>query len=85
MFSFGSSSEFGHLGNLLPNMPILGVFQFRKNKDIICQKYGQIGIQLPGWVENIVGKEEIAFMSTFSFSHNVFISCPVLMHQNEYL
>ena len=26
----------------------------------ICQKYGQMGIQLPNWVESIVGKGEIA-------------------------
>ena len=41
---------------------------------IRCQKYGQIGIQLSDSVENIVGKDE-----------NVFKSCLLLMHQNEYL
>ena len=27
---------------------------------ILYKKYGQMGIQLSGWVENIVGKGEIA-------------------------
>ena len=30
-----------------------------------CQKYGQMGIQLPDWVENIVGKGEIACYKQF--------------------
>ena len=45
-----------------------------------------MGIQLSDGVENIVGKGEIfLFMSNFSFSHNVFESCLLLMLQNEYL
>ena len=40
-------------------MPILGSFNAAANK-VWYQKYGQIGIQLPDWVENIVGKGEIA-------------------------
>ena len=36
-------------------------------------------------LENIVGKGEIARYEQFSFSHNVFKSCLVLMRQNEYL
>ena len=38
------------------------------------------GIQLSDWVENIAGKGEIA---RFSFSHNVFKSCLVLMRQKS--
>ena len=54
-----------------------------------CQKNGQMGIQLLDWVENIVEKGELAhykqFQSKFSFSHNVFKTCLLLMCQNEYL
>ena len=32
-----------------------------------------------------MGKEKLLVVSNFSFSHNVFKSCPWLMHQNEYL
>ena len=32
---------------------------------IWCQKYGQMEIQLSDWVENIVGKEEIALYEQF--------------------
>ena len=34
-------------------------------KDIGCQKYGQMGIQLSDFVEKIVGKEEIARYEQF--------------------
>ena len=44
-----------------------------------------MGIQLSDWVENIVRKGEIACYKQFSFFHNVFKSCLLLMHQNEYL
>ena len=40
---------------LLPDMPILG-FQIQQEIQIWCQKYGQMGIQLSNWVENIVEK-----------------------------
>ena len=32
---------------------------------ILCQKYGQMGIQLSFWVENIVEKGEIAYYKQF--------------------
>ena len=44
-----------------------------------------MGIHLSDWVENIVGKEEIACCNHIFFFHNVFKSCLLLMHQNEYL
>ena len=44
-----------------------------------------MGKQISDWVENIVGKGEIAPMHIFSFSNNVFKSCLLLMDQNEYL
>ena len=52
-----------------------------------------MGIQLSDRIGNIVGRGEIAcyeqekllVMSNFSFSHNVFKSCLLLMRQNEYL
>ena len=73
--------------NPSPNMPILGSSTLTaKKKKIGCKKYGQIGIQLTDWVENIAGKEEIAPYNKFLFfSHNVFKSCLLLLRQNEYL
>ena len=50
--------------NPLPHMPILGSSNSAEIK-IWCQKYGQIGVQLSDWVENIVGKEEIARYKQF--------------------
>ena len=44
-----------------------------------------MGIQLSDWVENIVGKGEIARKSNFFFSQNVFKSCLLLIRQNESL
>ena len=35
-------------------------FQIQQQIKIWCQKYWQMGIQFTDWVENIVGKEEIA-------------------------
>ena len=47
-------------------MPILGFSNSSANKDMILwQKYGQMGIQLTSWVENIVGKGEIARYEQF--------------------
>ena len=40
-------------------MPILGSSNSAKNKDMMS-KYLQMGIQFSDWVENIVGKEDIA-------------------------
>ena len=45
-------------------MPILDFSNSAGNKDIY-QKYGQMGIQLSDWVENIVGKGEIARYEQF--------------------
>ena len=41
-------------------MTIFGFSNSVVNKDM-SQKYGQMGIKLSDWVENIVGKGEIAF------------------------
>ena len=65
-------------------MPILGRLIQQQIK-IWCQKYGQMEIQLSDWVENIVEKEKLLVTSNFSFFHNVFKSCLLLMHQNGYL
>ena len=51
----------------------------------MSQKYGQIRIQLSDRVENIVGKGENTRYEHFSFSHNVFKSRLLLLHQIEYL
>ena len=48
----------------LPHMAILGS-KIQQQIEIWCQKYGQMGIQLSDWVENIVGKEEIACYEQF--------------------
>ena len=44
---------------ILPNMPILGSSKSAANKDMMS-KIWTIGDSIPDWVENIVGKEEIA-------------------------
>ena len=52
-------------------MPTLGFSNSAANKDIISkikilsQKYGQVGIQLSDWVEDIVGKGETAHYEQF--------------------
>ena len=50
--------------NPLTDMPILGSFNSAANKDMMLND-GQIGIQLSDWVENIVGKGEIARYGQF--------------------
>ena len=65
-------------------MPILGFSNPAANKDV-RPKYGQMGIKLSDWVQNIVEKEKLLVTSNFSFSRNVFISCLLLMRQNEFL
>ena len=45
-------------------MPILGSSSSAANKDMMV-KYGQMWIQLSAWVENIVGKGEIARYKQF--------------------
>ena len=42
-------------------------------------------VQLSDQVVNIVGKGKIACYKQLLFSHNVFKSCLLLMHQNKYL
>ena len=47
-------------------MPILGSSNSIAKKEIWCQKYGHVGIQLENdLVENIVGNEEIARYQQF--------------------
>ena len=41
------------------------LFKFSSKNKIWFQKYGQMGIQLSDWVENIVGKGEIACYEQF--------------------
>ena len=45
-------------------MPVLGLLNSAANKNMMS-KYGQIGIQLSDWVENIVVKGEIARYEQF--------------------
>ena len=64
-------------------MPILGSSNSASNENIIkvknMDKWGH------SYLINIVGKEKLLVMSNFSFSHNVFKSCLLLVRQNEYL
>ena len=46
-------------------MPILGSSDSAANGDTLAKKYGHMGIQLTAWVENIVGKGEIAHYEQF--------------------
>ena len=50
--------------NPLPHMAILGSTNSAEKKDMMS-KFGQMGIQLSNWVENIVGKGEIARYEQF--------------------
>ena len=50
--------------NPLPHMAILGSTNSAAKKDMMS-KFGQMGIQLSNWVENIVGKGEIARYDQF--------------------
>ena len=59
-------------------MAIFGFSNSAANKGVLS-KIWKNGVQLSDWVENIVGKGEIAH------SHYVFKSCLLSMHQNEYL
>ena len=65
------------LFNPLPHMPTLGSSNSAANKNIMSKIWTN-GVQLSDVVENFVGKREIAH-------YNVFKSCLLLMHQNEYL
>ena len=50
--------------NPLPDMPILGSCNSAANKDTMLE-YEQMGIQLSDYVENIMGKGEIARYEQF--------------------
>ena len=50
---------------ILYHMCQLWALPIQQQIKIWSQKYGQIGIQLSDWVENIVGKEEIALYEQF--------------------
>ena len=71
--------------NTLPDMPILGSSNSAANKDMISTIWTNGDTII--WLSRIhCGKKEILLvMSNFSFSHNVFKSCVLLMCQNEYL
>ena len=69
---------------LLADMPVLGSSNSAANIKLWCQKYGQMGIQLFNWVENIVGKGEIAHNEQFLLFPQCFLKL-FLMHQNEFL
>ena len=50
--------------NPLPHKPILGSYNSAVNKDMMS-KIWKNGVQLPYWVENILGKGEIARYKQF--------------------
>ena len=71
--------------NPLPDMPILGSSNSAANKKIYDKKYGQMGIKLSDWVENIVGKGKIACYKQFLLFPTMFPKTVLLMRQNKYL
>ena len=68
----------------LPQNDNFRLFHSAANKDMMS-KYGQMGIQLSGRVENIEGKGEIARDEQFLLFPQCFQKLSVLMCQNEYL
>ena len=52
---------------------------------IWCQKYGQMGAHLSYLADILWEKKKWLITSHFFSFHNVFKSCLLLMHQNEYL
>ena len=66
-------------------MPILGSSNSAANKDIMS-KIWTVGDAIIGLSRKLCGKKEkLLVTSNFSFFHNVFKSCQLLMRQNEYL
>ena len=62
-------------------MPILGFSNSAADKDIMDKwGYNYMIEQKTLWE-----KEKLLFASNFSFSHNVFKSCLLLMRKNKYL
>ena len=59
-----SNIDFFESFNPIPDMPILAL-PIQQQIKIWCQKYGQVGIQLSEWLENIAGKGEIARYEQF--------------------
>ena len=54
-------------------------------KIIWCQKYGQMGIQLYDWVENIMRNGEIVLYKQFLLFPQYFQKLSIVDYQNEYL
>ena len=51
--------------NSLPHMPIVGSSNSAANKDMVSKNMDKWGYKFSDWVENIVGKEEIARYEQF--------------------
>ena len=76
----------GSLNRIL-TIYLLGQFwalRIQQQIKVWFQKYGQMGIQLSDWVENIVGKGEIASYEQFLLFPQCFQKL-LFMGQNEYL
>ena len=65
-------------------MLILGFSSSAAKKDLMS-KYEQTGYNYPTEEKTLWEKEKLLVTSNFSFSHNVFKSCLLLMGQDEYL
>ena len=75
----------GFVFNPLPDMPILGSSNSATNKDMIERNVDKWGYNYVIEYKTLWEKEKLLVTSNFSFSHNVFKSCLVLMCQNKYL
>ena len=80
-----SSLQNCHFGRVSPFLICqFYALQIQQQIKIGYQKYEKMGKQLSDWVK-MLWKKKLIVKSNFSFSHNVFKICMLLMHQNEYL
>ena len=66
-------------------MPTLGSSSSAENKDMTSKNMNQWGYNYLTEYKTLCKKEKLLVTSNFSFSHNVFKNCLLLMRQNEYL
>ena len=79
------SSKFFIFFNPLPDIPILDSSNSEANKDMMPKIWTNGDTVNVIELKTLWEKEKLLVTSNFSFSHNVFKSCLLLMRQNEYL
>ena len=92
IFSFSHSvlcpiiyKQKNHYFNPLPHMATLGSSNLAVNTDMMSKIWtNRDAVILIEW-KTLCEKEKLLVTSNFFFSHNVYKSCLLLMHQNEYL